>query len=87
MRLISGNRKRKARAMFGWLRRLFGKKKDLVQECIDFLENAPLMSGECCCGESMTNHSHPMNCGHSPVDSGEYGVSGFIEYLKREKKR
>lgn len=36
-------------------------------------------SGVCCCGDEMEGHSHPMSYGHSPVDSGEYAVEGWIK--------
>lgn len=35
-------------------------------ERLDFSE------GYCCCGDPMDGHSNPMDCGHSPIDMGEY---------------
>lgn len=36
------------------------------------IEHADMSDGVCCCGDNMEGHSDPMNCGHSPVDMGEY---------------
>jgi hypothetical protein len=36
------------------------------------LEHADLHDGVCCCGDPMEGHSNPMDCGHSPVDAGQY---------------
>ena len=33
---------------------------------------AETATGDCCCGDNMEQHSDPMNCGHAPVDAGEY---------------
>ena len=41
-------------------------------------DNTLMRSGVCCCGDDMETHSPPMNCGHSPVDSGEYYASSAI---------
>lgn len=38
---------------------------------INIAANCSIESGCCCCGESMKNHSHPMSCGHSPVDMAD----------------
>jgi len=40
--------------------------------CIAAIEHADMSEGVCCCGDNMEGHSDPMNCGHSPVDMGEY---------------
>ena len=40
--------------------------------CIAAIEHANMADGVCCCGDNMEGHSEPMNCGHSPVDMGEY---------------
>lgn len=34
-------------------------------------------TGVCCCGASMDGHEDPMECGHSPVDSGIYAFRGI----------
>jgi len=41
-------------------------------------DNTLMRSGVCCCGDDMETHSPPMNCGHSPVDSGEYYAASAI---------
>jgi len=38
-----------------------------------------IKSGVCCCGDDMERHDNPMDCGHSPVDSGEYYSESAIE--------
>ena len=38
-----------------------------------------IKSGVCCCGDDMERHGNPMDCGHSPVDSGEYYSGSAIE--------
>ena len=43
-----------------------------LNDCIAAIEHADMADGVCCCGDNMENHSEPMNCGHSPVDAGEY---------------
>lgn len=40
-------------------------------------------NGVCCCGDNMDRHSNPMDCGHSPVDSGSYAQSLVIEDAKK----
>lgn len=40
-----------------------------------FMENAPVASGICCCGDEMDRHGNPMYCGHSPVDMWDNSVS------------
>jgi hypothetical protein len=44
----------------------------VLQDLLGVLEHVSLESGICCCGDNIANHDHPMNCGHSPVDSGTY---------------
>jgi hypothetical protein len=39
---------------------------------IGCFEQSEVRSGHCCCGDDMENHANPMDCGHSPVDSGMY---------------
>lgn len=46
---------------------------------VEFIENAEVQSGVCCCGDSMEGHANPMNCGHSPVDMWSYSVLGIRE--------
>lgn len=41
----------------------------------EVIERADMAMGVCCCGDEMANHSSPMNCGHSPVDAGDYSAS------------
>ena len=46
--------------------------EDALNGCIAAIEHADMADGVCCCGDNMEGHSEPMNCGHSPVDMGEY---------------
>lgn len=39
---------------------------------LDLATHCSIEEGVCCCGDSMQNHSNPMDCGHSPVDHGSY---------------
>lgn len=45
---------------------------EALNGCIVAIEHANMADGVCCCGDNMEGHSEPMNCGHSPVDMGEY---------------
>jgi len=51
-----------------------------------FIENAPVASGVCCCGDDMERHGNPMDCGHSPVDMWDYSVIGWREQLDKFDK-
>jgi hypothetical protein len=42
----------------------------LLQTCLDFLRDAPLESGICCCGNPIEKHGY--YDGHSPVDELSY---------------
>lgn len=42
-----------------------------------------IQSGVCCCGDDMKRHGNPMDCGHSPVDSGEYYTASAIEEARK----
>lgn len=37
----------------------------------------------CCCGDSMTNHAHPYDCGHSPVSQKSYAILKLHERIYR----
>ncbi|WP_313329432.1 hypothetical protein [Comamonas sp.] len=66
-------------AMFNRIQEL----ESALQGTVDFLTHAPLETGICCCGDSMSQHGNPMDCGHSPVDSGGYAVSSHIDGLRK----
>lgn len=62
----------------------------LVQPLIELLDSVTVMdqyadvrAGHCCCGADMEHHPDPMECGHSPVDAGEYA----FWCLKNEAQR
>ena len=50
--------------------------RDQLREALDGLltsvEHADFADGWCCCGDDMLHHQSPMDCGHTPVDMGEY---------------
>ena len=52
---------------------------DFTHRFVDFVRNAPVYSGVCCCGDEMSSHTSPMNDGHSPVDQWDYALSKFVE--------
>lgn len=66
-------------AMFNRIQEL----ESAIQGSVEFLTHAPLETGICCCGDSMNGHGNPMDCGHSPVDSGAYAISAHIEGLRQ----
>ena len=46
----------------------------IAKRTVELLENVSVETGACCCGDSMKNHANPMDCGHTPLDSGaDYG--------------
>ena len=49
--------------------------REALEGCVGLLTNASVRTGVCCCGDDMEHHGSPMDCGHSPVDSGEYNAS------------
>lgn len=38
----------------------------------------------CCCGDSMTYHDHPMNCGHTPISQKDYAIMGLHDKIYRK---
>lgn len=53
--------------------------RELINHAASIFTNCEVTDGSCCCGDSMDNHPHPMNCGHSPVDHGSYVVDGWMK--------
>lgn len=53
---------------------------------IAFMENAPVNSGVCCCGDDMNRHGNPMACGHSPVDMWDHSVICWREDIDKFDK-
>lgn len=56
--------------------------RGLVESAEGIFTNCQTSAGVCCCGENMDGHSNPMECGHSPVDIGEYSASQWIAALQ-----
>ncbi len=52
---------------------------EALKACVSSLERADTAEGVCCCGDNMESHGAPMNCGHSPVDMGDYYASKALE--------
>ena len=52
---------------------------DALESWKGIAENCSIEAGYCCCGEDMKTHSHPMSCGHSPVDMADEPVSRAME--------
>jgi len=53
--------------------------RDALNQWIGIAANCSIESGCCGCGESIENHSHPMMCGHSPVDMADSVVREAID--------
>ena len=53
--------------------------RDALNQWIGIAANCSIESGWCCCGDSIENHSHPMACGHSPVDMADSVVREAID--------
>ena len=68
----------------GWKKQLAAEQlnnqllRDALNQWIGIASNCSIESGCCCCGESIENHSHPMTCGHSPVDMADSVVHEAI---------
>lgn len=54
-----------------------------LRSLLDTVERLDIREGVCCCGDSMESHSNPMDCGHSPVDAGEYYHGQTIENARK----
>ena len=50
-----------------------------LKACVSSLERANTAEGVCCCGDSMERHGAQMDCGHSPLDMGDYYASKALE--------
>ena len=53
-----------------------------LEVLLGLVDEFGIKSGVCCCGDDMARHSNPMDCGHSPVDSGEYYSAKTIEVAR-----
>lgn len=65
----------------------------LIQPLIKLLASVAVIdqhvdarAGYCCCGADMEHHPDPMECGHTPVDAGEYAFRGLTDEAKRLQK-
>ncbi len=48
----------------------------------EIMEHCSVSDGMCCCGDDMANHASPMDCGHTPVDHGQYHADGAYRKAK-----
>lgn len=48
------------------------------------MQESPVSSGVCCCGDAMDAHAHPMDCGHSPRDEWDWHVECTVKQIKQE---
>lgn len=49
-----------------------------VAELEEFIRNAPVSTGICCCGESMDSHEAAIVSGHMPIDQWEPAVASLL---------
>ena len=65
--------------------------RDRLREALDGLltsvEHADFADGWCCCGDDMLHHQSPMDCGHTPVDMGEYHAFFAIKEARAALKK
>lgn len=53
--------------------------REALETCLATMERADFADGLCCCGGDTLHHKSPMDCGHTPVDMGEYHASLAIK--------
>lgn len=57
-----------------------------LEGLLTLVEHANFEEGWCCCGDDMLHHQNPMDCGHTPVDMGEYHASLAIKEARAALK-
>jgi len=55
------------------------------EQFVEWVEQAPVSSGVCCCGDSMDNHASALTCGHEPVDQWDHALHGWLKELGLSK--
>lgn len=60
-------------------------KLKIASEFVQFVKEAPVGTGVCCCGDNMHNHCNQYSCGHTPRDEWDYALHGWIEILEKER--
>lgn len=53
--------------------------RHLVDGAYSIFQYCTISYGACCCGDSMKDHTSPMDCGHTPVDMGAQMTSIWVE--------
>lgn len=57
--------------------------KEQRDRMLQFMQNADVRSGVCCCGDDIERHGNPMDCGHSPVDMWDHSVLCWAEEIRK----
>ena len=70
----------KLRAEIEELRRKLAEQQALFVRYRDFVENAPVSAGVCCCGDSMDRHN---NADHSAVDMWDNAINGWADEIAK----
>ena len=60
--------------------------REALEGLLTLVEHANFEEGCCCCGDDMLHHQSPMDCGHTPVDMGEYHASLAIKEARAALK-
>ena len=60
--------------------------REALDGLLTLVEHANFEEGWCCCGDDMLHHQSPMDCGHTPVDMGEYHASLAIKEARAALK-
>ena len=60
--------------------------REALEGLLTLVEHANFEEGWCCCGDDMLHHQNPMDCGHTPVDMGEYHASLAIKEARAALK-
>ena len=60
--------------------------REALNGLLTSVEHADFEDGRCCCGDDMLHHQSPMDCGHTPVDMGEYHASLAIKKARAALK-
>ena len=55
------------------------KAVEALEGWVNVYTHCTIKEGVCCCGDDMNGHKPPMNCGHTPLDHGDYIASGLAK--------
>ena len=51
----------------------------LISRAESIFQHCDVSDGMCECGDDMKNHPSPIDCGHSPVDHGQYVIEQWLK--------